>query len=64
MTNPISGYRARVLGTAAGVLALTAFAGEHAAEQIREAGFDAYLAKPIEARKLIAAVAKLAAHAG
>jgi quinoprotein glucose dehydrogenase len=27
MTNPISGYRARVLGTAAGVLALTAFAG-------------------------------------
>jgi signal transduction histidine kinase len=45
-------------------LALTAFAGEHAVEQIREAGFDAYLAKPIEARKLIAAVAKLAADAG
>jgi signal transduction histidine kinase len=42
------------------VLALTAYAGEPEAARIREAGFDAYLAKPIEAAKLVAAVSALA----
>ena len=45
------------------VLALTAYAGEPEAERIREAGFDAHLAKPIEAAKLVAAVAALADRA-
>jgi signal transduction histidine kinase/BarA-like signal transduction histidine kinase len=40
-------------------LALTAYAGEHAAEQVSDAGFDAYLSKPIEAAKLILAVSSL-----
>jgi signal transduction histidine kinase len=44
-------------------LALTAYAGEHAAEQVAEAGFDAYLTKPIEAAKLVRAVAALAKEA-
>ena len=42
------------------VLALTAYAGEPEAARIREAGFDTYLAKPIEAAKLVAAVSSLA----
>jgi signal transduction histidine kinase len=40
-------------------LALTAYAGEHEGDRIHEAGFDDYLAKPIEAGLLIAAVARL-----
>ena len=40
-------------------LALTAYAGEHAAEQVVEAGFDTYLTKPIEAARLVRAVAAL-----
>jgi signal transduction histidine kinase len=40
-------------------LALTAYAGEHANDRIHEAGFDDYLAKPIDAGVLIAAVARL-----
>jgi CheY-like chemotaxis protein len=42
-------------------LALTAYAGEHEGDRIHEAGFDDYLAKPIEAGLLIAAVARLVA---
>jgi signal transduction histidine kinase len=49
-------------------LALTAYAGEHASERVSEAGFDSYLTKPIEAAKLVSAVASLAerprSHAG
>ena len=45
------------------VLALTAYAGEPEAARIREAGFDTYLAKPIEAAKLVAAVSALAGSA-
>jgi signal transduction histidine kinase/BarA-like signal transduction histidine kinase len=41
-------------------LALTAYAGEHASERVSEAGFDSYLTKPIEAAKLVSAVASLA----
>jgi len=41
-------------------LALTAYAGEHETERIYQAGFDDHLAKPIEAGRLIAAVARLA----
>ena len=40
-------------------LALTAYAGEHEGGRIHEAGFDDYLAKPIEAGLLIAAVERL-----
>jgi signal transduction histidine kinase len=40
-------------------LALTAYAGEHDEDRIHEAGFDDYLAKPIEAGLLIATVARL-----
>ena len=42
------------------VLALTAYAGEHAGERVAEAGFDAYLTKPVEAAKLVHTVAALA----
>jgi signal transduction histidine kinase len=42
-------------------LALTAYAGEPEADRIRDAGFDEYLAKPIEAGALVAAVARLGA---
>ena len=45
-------------------LALTAYAGEHASERVSEAGFDAYLTKPIEAAKLVSAVALLAQASG
>jgi signal transduction histidine kinase len=45
-------------------LALTAYAGEPEADRIRDAGFDEYLAKPIEASALVAAVARLAGLAG
>jgi CheY-like chemotaxis protein len=41
-------------------LALTAHAGHHESSRILEAGFHSYLAKPIEAATLIAAVAGLA----
>jgi len=41
-------------------LALTAYAGEHAEERVSDAGFDGYLTKPIEALKLVRAVAALA----
>jgi CheY-like chemotaxis protein len=41
-------------------LALTAYAGEHEVDRIVEAGFDACLAKPIEAARLIGAIAGLA----
>jgi CheY-like chemotaxis protein len=42
------------------VLALTAFASADEQQRIREAGFDAYLAKPIGAAEIGAAVAELA----
>jgi signal transduction histidine kinase len=45
-------------------LALTAYAGEHAEERVADAGFDGYLTKPIEAAKLVRAVAALARAAG
>jgi signal transduction histidine kinase len=44
-------------------LALTAYAGEPEADRIREAGFDEYLAKPIEASALVSAVARLGSGA-
>jgi len=40
-------------------IALTAYAGEHASERVFEAGFDAHLIKPIEAARLVSAVASL-----
>ena len=42
------------------VIALTAHAGFQERQRILAAGFDAYLAKPIEPRELVAAVARLA----
>jgi signal transduction histidine kinase len=45
--------------SAAPALALTAHAGQHESSRILEAGFHSYLAKPIEAAKLIAAVVGL-----
>jgi PAS domain S-box-containing protein len=41
-------------------LALTAFAGEDQVRQMRQAGFQAHLAKPVEVNRLIIAVAQLA----
>ncbi len=48
------------LGGKLPVLALTAYAGMHERSRILSAGFDDYLAKPIEATALAAAVARLA----
>jgi CheY-like chemotaxis protein len=45
-------------------IALTAFARPQDAARAREAGFDAHLTKPVDATRLIAAVAALAGRAG
>jgi CheY-like chemotaxis protein len=44
-------------------IALTAFARPQDAARAREAGFDAHLTKPVDASRLIAAVAALAGRA-
>jgi signal transduction histidine kinase/DNA-binding response OmpR family regulator len=57
--------RLRALSTAEGgtipTVALTAFAGAHDRRRALAAGFDAYIAKPVDAAELVTVVAKLAA---
>jgi CheY-like chemotaxis protein len=43
-------------------LALTAYGGLEERQRIMAAGFDAYLAKPVDARELVAEVRRLAAN--
>jgi signal transduction histidine kinase len=52
--------RRRIAASEIPALALTAYAGADAQQRVLAAGFDGFLAKPIEATELAAAVARLA----
>jgi signal transduction histidine kinase len=60
----IAELRKRASSTATPALALTAYASAEEEASILHAGFDAYLAKPIGAKELADAVARLVARSG